>query len=197
MIPKPFPDLHSAPRQSTAPGTFVSRPLGSLSMPEVLDLHANSEESAGQALIAYRWPYGVECTKPDCGSNDVRPCRSFKIPKKIPAQFYCRICRHRFTVRDNYFLSDSTKPLRVWLWALYLVEATSEFEPAIPATLSRQLGVSEACAAYMIWRIRQHVPGPAGPREPIEKTHCKTPKPHHVDSTDDSGEPSHQERNPQ
>ena len=98
-------------------------------MLEVFDLHAHSEESADQA--ADRLPLAargrvLECAKPDCGSEDVRPCRSFKRPKKIPVQFRCRTCGHRFTVRDNYFLSDSTIPLRVWLWALYLVEATSE-----------------------------------------------------------------------
>ena len=167
-------------------------------MLEVQDLAASNAE-AGRSLIAYRWPNGVWC--PRCGSDSVRECRSHQPPSKQPVYFACASCGTRFTVRDGYFLADSSLNFMTWFWALYLVKASSELEPATQASLIRQLGVGEKTARDMIRRIRNHTPDAsgwarAGPMNPFRTQRKKTPRPLHVTSTSGPDEPSHRETNP-
>ena len=148
-IPAPHRDLISPPK------TLTFRVLlWSLSMLEIRDL-ADSNATAQRSLIAYRWPYGVWC--PYCGSKNVRECRSHKPPNERLVYFACEDCKDRFSVRTGYFLAKSPLSFKTWLWALYLVTTASELEPVTPASLTRQLGVSEASAEYMIRRIRDHI----------------------------------------
>ena len=130
-------------------------------MLEVHDL-ATSEAVAERSLIAYRWPHGVRCPRPACGSDSVRECRGYKRPNELPVKFVCEVCGHEFTVRDGYFLFGSTLPFRTWLWALYLMTANPELEPECQASLVRQLGVAEDSARSMIRRIKNHIPDANG-----------------------------------
>ena len=132
-------------------------------MLEVHDLAA-SNAVAGRSLIAYRWPNGVWC--PHCGSDSVRECRSHKPPNGRPVYFACADCKHRFTVRDGYFLAESPLSFKTWLWALYLVTASSELDPVTQASLVRQLGVGEKTARDIIQRIRDHTKTSVGGRGP-------------------------------
>ena len=120
---------------------------------EVHDL-ATTEPKAERSSITYRWPYRVRCPTPGCGSENIRERRGYKRTNSTPVRFVCQACGHQFTVRTGYFLARSAIPFQTWFWALYLVMATSELEPVTPASLVRQLGVSEESADYMIQRIR-------------------------------------------
>ena len=155
MIPTSIPTPHRAPHPPPA-----TRPLrillGSLPMLEVCDL-AITEAEAERSWIAYRWSYGVRCPTPDCGSETIRKRRGYKRTNEVPVRFFCQACGRGFTVRTNYFLAESALPFQVWFWALYLVMATSELEPVTPASLVRQLGVSEGCAGHMIQRILDNI----------------------------------------
>ena len=166
MITTHAPASHHAPDAllpSTRPLPIL---LGSLSMPEVYDL-IKTPAMAEWAMIAFRWPYGVRCPEPHCGSENVRPRRSLKCPDKPPVYFVCRACRKTFTVRTRYFLRDSPKPLTWWFWAIYLVAATSGSDPVTPASLTRLLDVTKDCAADIIQRIQDHIRDTGGGAEAL------------------------------
>ena len=133
---------------------------------EVRDLAA-TDAKAERSVIAFRWPYGVRCPEPGCGSTNIRECRGYKRPNELPVQFECRACGKKFTVRDGCFLRRSPKPFTFWLWAIYLVATTSESDPVTPASLTQLLDVTQDCAADIIERIQEHIRdtgGGAGPR---------------------------------
>ena len=166
MSPKRIPTaLLQPPTPATeplppTPATVLRRtPLRLLSMVQVSDL-TTTEARSERVLIEYRWPWGrVLCPHPDCGSADVRECRSYKHSEPTPVQFVCRTCGKRFTVRTAYFLAGSSLPFQTWVWALYIVLATPEQEPPTAASLVRDLGVAEGTAGYLVSRLREHIQG--------------------------------------
>ena len=160
MITAQAPASHHAPHAlpSTRPLPIL---LGSMSMPEVYDL-TKTPATSERSVIAFRWPYGVRCPEPDCGSDDIRERRCNRRPNELPARFVCRVCDRHFTVRDEYFLQRSPKPLTFWFWAIYLVAATSGSDPVTPASLTRLLDVSKDCAANIIERIQEHIRDTSG-----------------------------------
>ena len=156
MIPPYIPTSCRAPHPP--PATQPLRiPLESLSMFEVTDLAA-SEVNSERSIMDYRWPCGrARCPRLGCNSANVRERRGYKRRNQLPVKFVCQTCGRPFTVRTNYFLDRSGLPFGTWVWALYIVVATSEDEPPTPALLVRELGVSEASATFMLRRIRKHI----------------------------------------
>ena len=98
--------------------------LPDLSILEVYELTKDAAK-AERVIIAYRWPYGPRCPEQGCGSLHIRQCRGYKRANELPIRFVCIACGRRFTVRTGYFLSGSSLPFTVWLWALYLVLSTT------------------------------------------------------------------------
>ena len=192
MIPANAPTPNHAPNALPSTGPFPIL-LGSMSMFEVRDL-TTTDARAERSMIAFRWPYGVRCPEPACGSVNIRERRSYKRPNELPMQFVCRACDKKFTVRDGCFLRHSPKPLTFWFWAIYLVAATPESDPVTPASLTQVLDVTEDCAADIIERIQEHIRDTVGGiRSPMipSQISAKTPRPLHVTSTSGPDEPSH------
>lgn len=136
-----------------------------MSMPEVYNL-TKTPAAAERATITFRWPDGVRCPEPHCGSENIRLRRCNKRPNELPVRFFCQDCRKHFTVRTRYFLRHSSKCFVFWCWAIYLVAATGS-DPVTPASLTRLLDVTSTCAADIIKRIREHIRDTGGGAEAL------------------------------
>ena len=130
--------------------------LAQLSMPDLI-AQARTEAQAERAWIDFRWPHGVKCPRPGCGSASTRERRSHTRRKKSSVTFVCRGCDQPFTVRTHYVMEESPLGFRTWLWAAYLVAATIAHGAAMyPALLSRRLGVTHKTADDILQRIDPH-----------------------------------------
>ena len=148
----------SQPARQHAHG-LSSTLLGNLAQLSMLDLiaQARTETQAERAWIGFRWPHGVKCPRPGCGSTSARERRSHTRRKKSSVTFVCRGCGQPFTVRTHYVMEESPLGFRTWLWAAYLVAATIAHGAAVyPSLLSRRLGVTHKTAGDILQRIDPH-----------------------------------------
>ena len=83
-----------------------------------------------------------------CGSTKTR-----EVPKRKPMPYWCPDCRKYFSVRTGTPLAHSNVKLRKWVVAIYL-EITS-LKSISSMKLSRDIGVRQPTAWFMLHRIRQ------------------------------------------
>ena len=83
-----------------------------------------------------------------CGSVN-----AYRVKSGKPMPYRCRDCKRYFSLKTNTPMQDSKLPLRKWAWAIYL-EMTS-LKGVSSMKLSRDLGVRQATAWYMLRRIRE------------------------------------------
>lgn len=106
----------------------------------------NTEEKCSEYLAQMRWGDKPAC--PHCNHSEI-------IYKFQNGTYYkCSSCLKKFTVRVGTALEDSRVSLQKWLVALYLV--TSHKKGVSSIQLSKDIGVTQKTAWYMLQRI-QHI----------------------------------------
>ena len=86
-----------------------------------------------------------------CIAPIVIVCESQRL--KAHPYWMCRDCRKKFTVRTDTVFARSHVPLHKWLYAMYLLETSRKGISSI--YLSKQLGVRQATAWFMLHRLRE------------------------------------------
>ena len=122
------------------------------------------EETAREYLERKRWPNGVAC--PFCGGRSPKP------RKKREGFYNCSSCKRDFTVKSGTVMERSKLPIRAWLYAMRLL---SEAREGISSSrLSKELGVTQKTAWFMLSRIREACSSKAGfPSEKLSPSGSK------------------------
>jgi transposase-like protein len=103
------------------------------------------EASARAYLEQQRWQGHPVC--PHCGSME-------RIQKrKIDGYYRCLSCKVDFTVRTGTIFERSHVPLDKWLYAMYLISTVRKGISSLQ--LSKEIGVTQKTAWFMLQRIRQ------------------------------------------
>jgi transposase-like protein len=115
-----------------------------------------SEDAAREHLEAQRWPDGPFC--PHCGETE----RVHRLEGKShrPGLFQCNSCLQTFTVMVGSIFESSHIPLRKWVLAFHLMNASKKGMSALQ--LSRMLAITYKSAWFMCHRIRETM-APATP----------------------------------
>ena len=92
------------------------------------------------------WPQGRSCGH--CGSTN-----TIEAPRPIPMPYWCRDCRHYFSLRTGTPLARSKVPLQKWVIAIYLV--ITRGKGISSCQLARDLKVRQSTAWFMLHRIRE------------------------------------------
>ena len=90
-----------------------------------------------------RWPNGVVCLS----------CKSKRIAKRKFPYYRCKDCRDIFTVRSKSVFERSKIKMQKWLYAIYLLQTSRKGISSLQ--LSKQLGVRQATAWFMLHRLRE------------------------------------------
>jgi len=102
-----------------------------------------TEERCRQYLEELRWPAGVSCPQCEAGSITAIPSRR---------RFYCRRCRHFFSLTSGTVFHNSHLP--IWKWFV-AVDLMLESDDGVPANQLMQLvGGSYKTAWFAEHRIR-------------------------------------------
>ena len=104
-----------------------------------------SEEAANNWFESVLWESGRCCGK--CGS--VRTTQATH--KYMP--YWCSDCRSYFSIRTGTPMANSKVPLRKWAIAIYL--CLTSLKSVASMKLSRDIGVSQPTAWFMLHRIRE------------------------------------------
>lgn len=104
----------------------------------------NTEEKCREYLEQQRWNGTPAC--PFCGAlNPYRTNRGFKCREKE--------CHKKFSVTVGTIYENSKVPLRKWFAAIYL--CTSSKKGISSLQLSRQIGITQKAAWFVLHRIRE------------------------------------------
>ncbi len=112
----------------------------------------SSEESARGYFERMRWPGGTAC--PFCGGRSPKP------RKKRKGFYNCSSCKRDFTVKSGTVMERSKLPIRAWLYAMHLLGTAHGGVSSLQ--LSRELGVTQKTAWFMLSRIREAYSSKAG-----------------------------------
>lgn len=103
------------------------------------------EESCIKHLENLRWPKGIVC--PCCGSTR----KIYHVERKHI--YKCADCGSQFSVRKNTIFEESRLPLQKWFMAAWMITANRK---GIASTqLSREIGVTQKTAWFMLGRLRE------------------------------------------
>lgn len=105
-----------------------------------------SDEAAEEWFIAHRWPDGVRC--PRCGSGNVLDGTSHKTMR-----YRRRPCNRFFSPKLGSLIEGSNLGYQKWVVAIFLV--TTSLKGVSSLRLSRDLGVAQRTAWFMLHRIRE------------------------------------------
>ena len=114
----------------------------------------STEREAIDYLETERWPQGVTCAY--CGGERTTRQKSYQFHQ-------CRDCRKRFTVRTGTIFERSHVPLHKWFYAIYLLQTARKGISSLQ--LSKELGVTQKTAWFLLHRLREACGGEAGPLE--------------------------------
>lgn len=103
------------------------------------------EQAAIEHIEQRRWNGSPAC--PFCGSQNRIQQR------KLRPYYRCLACKKDFTVRTGTVFERSHVPLHKWLYALYLVVTARKGISSLQ--LSKELGVRQGTAWFMLQRIRE------------------------------------------
>lgn len=113
---------------------------------ELMDMFP-TEEAATKWFESVIWPDGERhCGK--CGSTRTR-----EVPNAKPMPYWCTDCRSYFSVRTGTPLARSNVPMRKWAIAIYL--CLTSLKSVSSMKLSRDIGVKQSTAWFMLHRIRE------------------------------------------
>ena len=116
----------------------------SLTIVQMMDMFP-TEEAATEWFESVIWPYGRHC--PKCGS--VNTCEASH--RYMP--YWCSDCRGYFSVKTETAMQRSKVPLRKWAIAIHL--CMTNLKSVSSMKLSRDIGVSQPTAWFMMQRIRE------------------------------------------
>jgi len=126
---------------------------------ELMDMFP-TEEAATKWFESVIWPDGKRhCGK--CGSTATR-----EVPNAKPMPYWCKDCRSYFSVRTNTPIARSNVPLRKWAIAIYL--AMTSLKSVSSMKLSRDLGVKQETAWFMLHRLREAWGADGGADDPFD-----------------------------
>ena len=111
-------------------------------------------ESARVYLEARLWPTGPRC--PVCGLGE-------RITVRRGGYYRCNQCAEDFTVRTGTLFERSHVPLHKWLYAMYLLVTARKGISSLQ--LSKQIGVTQKSAWFMLHRLRERGDVPAERRQ--------------------------------
>ncbi len=97
-------------------------------------------------IVSRRWPNGVACPRPDCGSASVQAIKTRRI-------WRCKDCGRNFSAKTNSIFEHSPIPFTKWLPALWLLANTKNGTSS--HELARALGVTQKTAWFMLHRVRE------------------------------------------
>lgn len=103
-----------------------------------------NEQTCIEYIAELRWN-----GNPVCPHGNHKKAHKFKSGKL----FKCAKCRKQFTVKVGTIFEDSTLPLQKWFMAIYF--ATAHKKGISSLQLSRDLGVTQKTAWFMMHRIRE------------------------------------------
>lgn len=101
-------------------------------------------EAARLYIEAYRWPKGVIC--PHCGE-------AANLTTRKGGFYRCNACQEDFTVRTGTIFERSHVPLHKWIHAMY--QALTARKGVSSLQLSKEIGVTQKTAWFMLHRIRE------------------------------------------
>ena len=117
-----------------------------LTIVQLMDMFP-TEEAATAWFESVLWPGGERhCGK--CGS-----VRTREVPSAKPMPYWCTDCRGYFSVRTGTPLARSNVPMRKWVIAIYL--CLTSLKSVSSMKLSRDIGVKQETAWFMLHRIRE------------------------------------------
>ena len=104
-----------------------------------------SKRKAVKFFEKTRWPNGIIC----------RHCQSKRISevKNRLGSYQCKDCRKTFTIKTGSVFEDSKIELKKWLYAVYLLQTARKGISSLQ--LSKQLGIRQAAAWFMLHRLRE------------------------------------------
>lgn len=111
-------------------------------------------ESARVYIEGRRWGGRPAC--PRCGGSGRIVARG----GKRLGYYHCKDCCREFTVRTGTVLERSHVPLRKWLYAMYLVVTSRKGVSSLQ--LSKEIGVTQKTAWFMLGRLREACGGDSG-----------------------------------
>jgi len=117
---------------------------------ELFELFPDAE-SARAYLESRRWPDGPRC--PVCAKGE-------RIGARKDGYYRCHVCREDFTVRTGTIFERSHVPLHKWLYAMYLLVTARKGISSLQ--LSKQIGVTQKTAWFMLHRLREACGGDKG-----------------------------------
>jgi transposase-like protein len=109
-------------------------------------IYFSDPEVAWAYAVKNRWPNGVACPRPGCGSASVQVIATRK-------KWRCKDCGRQFSVRVNSIFESSPIPLTKWLPAVWFLANTKNGTSS--HELGRSLGVTQKTAWFMLHRIRE------------------------------------------
>jgi len=138
-----------------------------------------TEKSCHKFLANHRWGDNVAC--PHCQSTE----KIYRIESRN--LYKCGKCVKQFSVKVGTIFEDSALPLQKWFMAIYLITAHRKGVSSLQ--LSRDIGVTQKTAWFMLHRIRYAVRS-----EAFDRTYGGTVE---VDESYIGGKPRHGKiRNP-
>lgn len=104
-----------------------------------------SKRKAVRFFEKSRWPEGITCLH--CKSK-----RIYEVKNRI-GSYQCKDCRDTFTVQTGTVFEKSKIALRKWLYAIYLLQTARKGVSSLQ--LSKQIGVTQKTAWFMLHRLRE------------------------------------------
>lgn len=108
-----------------------------------------TEDACRDYLTKIIWQNGAYC--PHCGSKRVYHFRNGRVHK-------CAKCRKQFSIKVGTIFEDSKIPLKKWFMAIYLL--TCHKKGISSLQLSRDLGITQKTAWFMLQRLRYAMKNP-------------------------------------
>ncbi len=115
-----------------------------LTLIQLMDMFP-TEEAASKWFESVLWITGRCCGK--CGSLRTTHATHKYMP------YWCSDCRSYFSIRTGTPMANSKVPLRKWAIAIYL--CLTSLKSVASMKLSRDIGVSQPTAWFMLHRIRE------------------------------------------
>lgn len=103
-----------------------------------------SDDACEAYLVAWRWPSGFVC--PGCGSSVATRLRT-------RALWECRVCGRQTSVTAGTALQHTKVPLRIWVYAIWLVSRRKKGTSALQFQRETGLG-SYSTALYLLHKVR-------------------------------------------
>ncbi len=110
------------------------------------------QDTARAYMEQRRWPDGAWC--PHCGETS-------RIGAYKDGYYRCNVCMQTFTVRTKTVMQRSHIPLHKWLYGMYLLVTARKGISSVQ--LSKELGISQPSAWFMLQRLRMACKDDEGP----------------------------------